>query len=109
MPTTAQKYATNVATHARRSSIKALFALCFIVSLSALPSSAFAASKKSQSSDTTATTSGNTGTASKKKHSVRITHQRSPSEETTAERDRRLYRECRGMPNAGACLGYTGR
>lgn len=32
---------------------------------------------------------------------------RSPSEETTAERDRRLTRECRGRPNAGACLGYA--
>ena len=32
---------------------------------------------------------------------------KSPSEETTAERDRRLYRECKGMHNAGACLGYT--
>lgn len=30
------------------------------------------------------------------------------SGETTAERDRRLLRECKGRPNAGACLGYTG-
>lgn len=29
-------------------------------------------------------------------------------EETTAERDRRLLRECKGRVNAGACLGYTG-
>lgn len=29
------------------------------------------------------------------------------SEETTAERDRRLYRECLGRPNAGACAGYA--
>jgi hypothetical protein len=29
------------------------------------------------------------------------------SGETTAERDRRLLRECRGRPNAGACLGYA--
>ena len=29
------------------------------------------------------------------------------SAETTAERDRRLKRECKGRPNAGACLGYT--
>lgn len=28
------------------------------------------------------------------------------SEESRAERDRRLSRECRGRPNAGACLGY---
>ena len=26
--------------------------------------------------------------------------------ETRAERDRRLQRECRGKPNAGACEGY---
>lgn len=29
------------------------------------------------------------------------------SGETTAERDRRLQRECKGRPNAGACLGYA--
>ncbi|HSV53813.1 MAG TPA: hypothetical protein VLJ57_16975 [Burkholderiaceae bacterium] len=29
------------------------------------------------------------------------------SGESTAERERRLLRECRGRPNAGACLGYT--
>ena len=28
------------------------------------------------------------------------------SAETTKERERRLMRECRGRPNAGACLGY---
>lgn len=28
------------------------------------------------------------------------------SGETAAERDRRLRRECKGRPNAGACLGY---
>jgi hypothetical protein len=27
--------------------------------------------------------------------------------ETRAERDRRLQRECRGKPNAGACEGYA--
>lgn len=34
---------------------------------------------------------------------------KSPSEESTAQRDKRMYRECKGMPNAGACLGYTRR
>jgi hypothetical protein len=29
------------------------------------------------------------------------------SAESTSERDRRLYRECKGRPNAGACLGYA--
>ncbi|GAA4428822.1 hypothetical protein [Acidovorax lacteus] len=36
-----------------------------------------------------------------------VKQSRSPAEETKAERDRRLYRECAGRPNAGACLGYT--
>lgn len=27
--------------------------------------------------------------------------------ETTAQREKRLLRECRGLPNAGACLGYA--
>lgn len=27
--------------------------------------------------------------------------------ETPAQRDKRLLRECRGRPNAGACLGYA--
>ncbi len=29
------------------------------------------------------------------------------SAETPAQRDKRLLRECRGRPNAGACLGYA--
>ena len=46
--------------------------------------------------------------ATAKKRSVnKITYQRSSSEESRAERDRRLYRECKGLPNAGACLGYA--
>ena len=49
------------------------------------------------------------GQEAKKKGSVKIKHQRSTSEESTAERDRRLYRECKGRPNAGACLGFTQR
>ena len=48
-------------------------------------------------------------TPTKKKGSIKVKHQRSPSEESTAERDRRLYRECKELPNAGACLGYTRR
>jgi hypothetical protein len=38
---------------------------------------------------------------------VRILNTRSSSEETSLERDRRLYRECQGRPNSGACAGYT--
>lgn len=37
----------------------------------------------------------------------KILHLPSPSDESTAQRDRRLTRECRGRPNAGACLGYA--
>lgn len=29
------------------------------------------------------------------------------SSESTAERNRRLLRECKGRANAGACAGYT--
>lgn len=47
------------------------------------------------------------GESAKKKGVSKITYQRSTSEESTAERDRRLYRECKGMHNAGACRGYT--
>lgn len=30
-----------------------------------------------------------------------------PGDGTQANRDRRLKRECKGMSNSGACLGYT--
>ncbi|QDL38309.1 hypothetical protein [Rhodoferax sediminis] len=43
--------------------------------------------------------------ASKAKKAGRIRFEKG-SGETRAERDRRLQRECKGMPNAGACLGY---
>ena len=39
--------------------------------------------------------------------SVRVKHQSTGSGETRAERERRLTRECRGRPNAGACLGFA--
>lgn len=38
---------------------------------------------------------------------TKVQYTRSSSEESRAERDRRLLRECRGKNNAGACLGYT--
>ncbi|MDR2335005.1 MAG: hypothetical protein LBE61_16185 [Burkholderiaceae bacterium] len=40
---------------------------------------------------------------------VKIKEHRGHAGETPAERDKRLYRECRGLPNAGACSGYTRR
>jgi hypothetical protein len=47
--------------------------------------------------------------APKKQAKVKVKRQRSSSAETPAERDRRLLRECKGLPNAGACLGYASR
>lgn len=38
-------------------------------------------------------------------HCTRVT--KAPGEETAGQRERRLLRECKGRPNAGACLGYT--
>ena len=38
---------------------------------------------------------------------VRVKHDKRDSGETRAERERRLTRECRGRPNAGACLGFA--
>ncbi|MCD2165865.1 MAG: hypothetical protein LBE58_10365 [Comamonas sp.] len=45
--------------------------------------------------------------APRKPAKVKVKRQRSSSAETPAERDRRLLRECKGLPNAGACLGYA--
>jgi hypothetical protein len=38
---------------------------------------------------------------------ARVKFMDSGSGETKAARERRLRRECRGRPNAGACLGFT--
>lgn len=80
-----------------------LLCACLFLGLSGVSGAVQAERKK------TASTAGAAaaGPETKKKGSVKIKHQRSPSEEGTAERDRRLYRECRGRPNAGACLGYA--
>ena len=98
MPYTAT--ATTSAPAARHSFFAAL--LCAVMSLcllSAAPDAHAARKKTAQTNDST----------TQKKSSVKSKRHRSPSEETTAERDRRMYRECWGRPNAGACLGYTRR
>jgi hypothetical protein len=44
------------------------------------------------------------------KHRTRVEApppERTASGETVADRERRLRRECRGKPDAGACQGYT--
>lgn len=53
----------------------------------------------------------NAGTAQKAKGKgpAKVTYRPSPSEESRAERERRLFRECRGLPDAGACRGFTRR
>jgi len=66
----------------------------------------FEAHAKKQTGQKTA--SGQTSSA-KGSTKIKGTAIRSPSEESRAERERRLYRECRGMHDAGACKGFTRR
>lgn len=60
---------------------------------------------------TVATPQAQATTAAQKKKLQRVDHidprQRLPGGETPKERERRLRRECKGRPNAGACSGYT--
>lgn len=99
-PTTASITASTPAP--RRPWAAALLCACMACGLMTVPDSAHAARKNTGSANPTS------GPAAKK-GSTKIKHQRTPSEESTAERDRRMYRECWGRPNAGACLGYTRR
>lgn len=80
--------------------LSTLVALAAVAAM-VLPASAYSADTTSKSAHKA------TPQQTQKKGSLKIKHQRSPSEESTAQRDRRLHRECKGMPNAGACLGYT--
>lgn len=82
----------------------ALLCSCLALGLLLAPEDSHAARKKK-------TTDAATSEPVKKKSSVKVKPQatRSDSQESTAERDRRLYRECKGRPNAGACAGYTRR
>ncbi|WP_374639383.1 hypothetical protein [Hydrogenophaga sp.] len=41
------------------------------------------------------------------REAARVKFLDSGSGETKAAREKRLRRECRGRPNAGACLGFT--
>lgn len=42
-----------------------------------------------------------------KKVKPAVPPERTPSGETVTDRERRLMRECKGHPNAGACLGFA--
>ena len=79
----------------------ALLSACLTLAALAAPMTAHSADTKSKPARQ------GTEHPVKKKGATKVKHQRSSSEESTAERDRRLYRECRGAPNAGACLGYA--
>lgn len=96
--------------------LAALLAVGLALSLAAAPiDDAQARSKKAAPAAGATAQDGAAQAASQSAHKAkrkkpgarRATQQRSPSQESRAERDRRLYRECRGRPNAGACLGYT--
>ena len=92
----------NAPTAPRLTWAQALLCACMAASLMVTANEAHAARK-------TKTSAAMTSASVSKKGSVKIKHHRSPSEESTAERERRLYRECKGLPNAGACLGYARR
>jgi len=81
---------------------------CLAAALALACLSAPAQAAASDSGATTAQTAKKKKSSSAKKtptHSVKFI--KSPSEERPAERERRLKRECKGRPNAGACLGYA--
>ena len=61
------------------------------------------------SSDSQAAAKKTRATSTKKSNAVKIKPTRNDSSETPAERDKRLFRECQGLPNAGVCLGYNRR
>ena len=80
----------------------ALLCACMAWGLMATPGDAHAARKKKDDASSS-------HTASPQKGAAKVKYFGSSSEESTAQRDRRLYRECKGRPDAGACLGYTRR
>lgn len=45
--------------------------------------------------------------ATRRKTKTLAEPERTPSGESVTTRERRLLRECKGRPNAGACLGYA--
>ena len=80
--------------------LRALLCAGIALFLTAHPGSPWAKGKNNHASATDAA-------PAKKKGVSKVTYQRSASEETPAQRDKRMYRECKGMHNAGACRGYT--
>lgn len=81
--------------------------LPFLIAASVVTLCLLASPNDTQAKGSTSDKNATVGTPAKKKGVSKITYQRSSSEESRAERDRRMYRECKGMHNAGACRGYT--
>jgi guanyl-specific ribonuclease Sa len=84
-----------------------LLAAVFLAGASAWSQSARAADDKSLSSSSVDAADSK---KSSKKSSQKVSAPKVRSlgsGETPAERAARLKRECKGMPNAGACTGYT--
>lgn len=89
--------------HATHPSVLALMiSACVLLAAATAPDTAHA---QSHTNSTTPPES----TPGKTKKPIKVKQQKSSSEESRSERDRRLYRECKGLPNAGACKGYTQR
>ena len=83
--------------------------LTFVAALAPSPANAQSFDKPVSATSEPAATGGNKKPAVKKKaskKSVRSVFMKG-SAETTAERNARLKRECKGAVNAGACAGYT--
>ena len=81
----------------RALALDALFWLALLLAFFCISGQALASSKSGHANKkpTTAT-----------KASKHTTYRPSPSEESRRERERRLERECRDKPNAGACAGF---
>ncbi len=83
-------------------SMKALGLLALIAGL------AWAPAQGQAGTNTITNTSTNTPTGKSTRAKARKPPADKGPAETRIERDKRLQRECRGKPNAGACEGYGG-
>lgn len=73
----------------------------------AAPSAARSAAQEERAARTPRAPRAPKAAKAAKQGGVRIQPSQNHSGESRAERDRRLLRECRGLPNAGACRGYA--
>ena len=66
-----------------------------------------AAPPQAAAADQTARATAAKAPKPRKQGGLRVKDSQNHSGETPAQRDRRLLRECKGLPNAGACRGYA--